>query len=346
MKEQSLVNLFELYDQAFDEVCSDLKITDIPDWHQRWFYRYLLINPTARYAPIPRYKEKYYVNEWIRERETILDHLYETGELVFDAEYSKLLSKTEIPWVMSSAAPSLYKNFSSWWFMEMRQKSRSFQNVINVDLFSQFKNWAIHNLPEEEVFQRWKESQSDDLRVIYDHIWKSYKTLLIPKYGSKKEILHQVSKLIDKDFEESFNIVKTKIPEKTVKSCFRVLEHQILFGEKNLIKIAESTDILEVSKAGLNDKFGKDSTNSVRVGVHRLSKIGLEIVNASSYGFFPILSKDTDEELGVQRLMTNFFKITTKETLLKIHSSLPPPKKMKESIRSDIERLGKIAYSV
>ena len=107
MKEQSLVDLFSLYDLAFDEVCSDLKITDIPDWHQRWFYRYLLINPAAKYTPIPRLKEKYYVNEWVLEREKMLDCLYETGELVFDSEYNKLLSKTEIPWVMSSVAPSL-----------------------------------------------------------------------------------------------------------------------------------------------------------------------------------------------------------------------------------------------
>ncbi len=52
MKNQSLVDLFEAYDKAFDKACHELSITNIPEWRERWFYRFLLINPVWKYAPI------------------------------------------------------------------------------------------------------------------------------------------------------------------------------------------------------------------------------------------------------------------------------------------------------
>ena len=44
MKNQSLVDLFDLYDLTFDEICQELNVTDIPTWQQRWFYRYYQVN--------------------------------------------------------------------------------------------------------------------------------------------------------------------------------------------------------------------------------------------------------------------------------------------------------------
>lgn len=49
MNEKSLVDLFDLYDQAFDKVCDDLGISNRPPWQYRWFYRFYQINLMPQY---------------------------------------------------------------------------------------------------------------------------------------------------------------------------------------------------------------------------------------------------------------------------------------------------------
>ncbi len=344
MNNQSLVDLFDAYDKAFDKACHELGVINIPDWHERWFYRYLLINPVTRYVPSLEYNEQKFSKSFIQNYEKKLNNLYSTHEKVFDPNYSDLLKNSEIPFLMHYLAPCMYKNFVDWWFLHSKQKSGYFKKVSQLDFFNLHADW-INPKSKEDEFKMWIQAHSDSLKTLFKLTWSGYQTVLIPRSGSKKRILNEVQNLLDKNhYQESFNVVKTKIPEKTVKACFRVLEHQILFGKRKLLDIADSIDVLTISKAGLYANHGADSSNSVKVGVHRLSKLGLSIVGATSYGSFPKLAKSTEEEIGVKKIISDFFKLTTKETIIKIQSQFPPVENMKKVIKSDLKKLGNLVY--
>lgn len=344
MKNQSLVDLFDAYDKAFDKVCHELGITKIPDWHERWFYRYLLINPVTRYSPSVSYNKEKFSKRFIQNHQKLLDKLYSSGEKVFDPYYSNLLNKSMIPIDMNTIAPFMYETFASWWFLKGKKITEYSHKVVELDFHIFSTNW-FYNKSEDEEYRRWTSAHSDSLRSIYSHSLIGYQTALIPKFGSKKRILRQVKDLIEKNhYAERRILVKTKMPEKTIKACFRVLEHQILFGKRKLLDIANSIDVLSISKAGLNDNYGADSSNSVKVGVHRLSKLGLSIVNATSYMSFPKLDKSTEEEIGVKKIIADFFKLTTKETIINIQSKLPPVEDMEKVIKLDLKKLGKLVY--
>ena len=344
MKNQSLVDLFEAYDKAFDKACHDLAITNIPDWHERWFYRYLLLNPVCRYSPSLKYNDEKFSKKFIDNYEKELEKSYSSKDKIYDPNYSDLLKNSEIPFLMHWLSPFTYKNFVNWWFVYGKERSNSFQKVMELNFFNFYLDW-MNPKSEEDELKKWTIAHTDSLTTLFKLSWRGYQTILIPRFGSKKRIMKEVQDLLDKNhYQESSNVVRTKIPEKTVKACFRVLEHQILFGKRKLLDIASSIDVLSISKAGLNDDYGADSSNSVKVGVHRLSKLGLSLVNATSYGSFPKLDKSTEEEIGVKKIISDFFKLTTNETITKIQSELPPVENMEKVIKSDLKKLGKLIY--
>jgi hypothetical protein len=342
MREQSLVDLFDLYDQAFDAVCSDLNISNTPNWQERWFYRYLLINPVLKFCPILRWKKELLTTKEELDRESLIDSLYKSSDLVLDERYSDLLMNSLASSTATHLNPRLHKNFSEWWFLSAKNRIHEQFPVKDIDFFSHLADW----LPNyEERYEAWVRAHSSEFEELYTLTWDRYRAVMIPRVGNRKQILKEINNLLDEIHVETSHIVKSKISEKTIKDCFRVLEYLACNGETNLLSLAENADVLKFSRVGLRDEFGSNSSNSVKVGVHRLSKLSLEILKASSFGFFPTLGKWNDEdEEGVHKVIADFFKLTSSDSIDKIYSLVPATDSMESCIRAEIKELGGVVY--
>jgi hypothetical protein len=344
MKDKSLVNLFELYDQAFDNACHELGITNIPDWHERWFYRYMLINPVFKYAPIIH--ERCHLHPKMKpiDIEIFFQKLYQSGDLAIDEKYSNILKGSYSSFISEILNPYLYNNFSCWWFYAGKNKIRNDPKVMHIPLFDYTQNWFKKDGTKSSPLERWSAANSKELEDIFYSI-ETHNIVLLPKWGPKKEILKQVNSILNENHHEKLHIVQNKISERTVKDCYRILEYQIYYGRKNLLQIAEQTNILKISKASLNSQHGNDSSNSVKVGVHRLSKLAMEMITETSFGTFPVFNKPHHSYgKGVYEVLNDYFKLVTKGTLDRIQSKLPPVENMEKLIKSDLKKLGKLVY--
>lgn len=348
MKNQSLVDLFDTYDNAFDKACYEFGITNIPDWRERWFYRFLLINPVWKYAPVDILSDRHRHPDLPKINiEEFFNGLYESSELIADKKYTKLLENSFAAHYSQVLNPCLFENFCSWWFYAGKKRIRYNTNVQEINFWNHLEKWYPDDDSERNRYERWKDTFSKEIEELFELTNDLHFVLLIPKIGSKKEIIKQVNQALKKNHIEKFHIRYNKITEKTVKDCYRILEHQILNGKKNLLDIAKDTDILRISKANLYDKHGRDSTNSVKVGVHRLSNLAMEIINASSYSFFPTLdgwSALSEDVHAVNEVLKDYLKLVKKDTISKIRSKLPVPNDMYSQICLDLERLGEVVF--
>lgn len=344
MKKQSLVDLFEAYDKAFDKACHDMGITNIPDWRERWFYRYMLINPVFKYAPIIHKDWHKHPKMKPVDMEIFFQKLYQSGDLVIDKKYSQLLTGSYASFISEILNPYLFNNFSCWWFYAGRNKIRNEPKVIHIPLFDYTQNWFKVESAKSRPLERWMAANSRELEDIF-YLIETHNVILLPKWGRKKVILKQINSILNETHNEKLHIIQNKISERTVKDCYRILEYQIYNGRKNLLQIAEETNILKISKASLYSRHGNDSSSSVKVGVHRLSKLSMEIITESSFGTFPVCNKPRYKfGKGVYEVFNDYYKLVTKDTLDRIQRKLPPVENMEKVIKSDLKKLGKLVY--
>ncbi|WP_108508648.1 hypothetical protein [Polynucleobacter acidiphobus] len=339
MKNQSLVNLFDLYDHAFNEVCNDLGIIDIPSWQERWLYRFLLINPVLTYYPYILFKEEFVTTEEGLEDQRRIKNLYEKGRVIKDPHYSSQLETSLAGRIADFLNPLTSENFSEWWFKYARNRIRDNSDVQHFLLNRYCGEWE---LSDSDQYRKWKKFNEEELHDIYKLMNNNHLTIVIPSYGNKKNLLRQINQILDKYHRESTYTVETKTQESTVKDCFRVLEYMIVNPQANqdLLELASKANVLKISRAGINN-ISEDSKNSVRAGVSRLIKMALEIMEASSYGFFPTKGNWQDDGLepGVKLIMRDYFKLVSPSLIKDIKLSLGDYKKFKDQIRIDINKL-------
>jgi hypothetical protein len=339
MKEKSLADLYDLYDQAFNDVCNELGIVEVPSWEERWLYRFLLVNPVLTYYPYILFKEEFITTEEGLEEQRRIENLYEKGRLIKDPLYSSQLEASLSGRVADFLNPLTSRNFVEWWFKYARNRIRDTSDVKQVLLNENIKEWLTLDSDE---YKKWKKSNEEKIHDIYTLTMNSHLTIMIPSYGDRKKILRQVNQILDEYHRESTYTVETKIHESTVKDCFRVLECMIVNPQANLdlLQLAEQADVLKISRAGINN-ISEDSKNSVRAGVSRLIRMSLEIMEASSYGFFPTTGKWQDHGLepGVKLIMRDCFKLISPKLIEDIKINLGSHKKFKDQIRSDINKL-------
>lgn len=344
MKEMSLVDLFDLYDQAFDEVCDELGIINIPSWQERWLYRFLLINPVLIYYPHLLFKEEFITTEEGLVEQRKIENLYEKGKLIKDPLYSCQLEASLSGRVAVFLNPLISESFSEWWFKYARKRIRETSDVKQVLLNKHLKKWLTF---DSDQYKKWKKYENESIHDIFLLTMNSHLTLMIPSYGDRKKILRQVNEILDEYHRVSTYTVETKIQKSTVKDCFKILEYMIVNPQSNqdLLQLAEQTDVLKISRAGI-DNVSEDSKNSVRAGVSRLIKMSLEIMEASSYGFFPTVGNwhDYGLEPGVKLIMKDYFKLVSPKLIQDIKLSLGNCKNFKNQIRSDIDKLDQQVY--
>lgn len=312
MKQTSLVDLFELYDQAYDQVCEQMAIKKSPSWKHRWFYRYLLINPITSFHHKIKKNKVEKVEKGI-EGNKFLNELYN-----LKLEYSLSVL------VAHKLDPSFYKSFPDWYFnMIQSDENYAIHKVSRIDFNRQGAKWINYSDKEKE-FQDWQKSNVEQIYELYQNSLLGHDVYSIPRVGDKFKIMRNMKKTLDINHRPSFNITENKLREITVKDCFRLLEYKAFNPKATLLKMAVDTNVLRISLAGIDGEYGVNSVNSVKAGVNRLNDLALEILKDSSYSYFPLKGKyiENDEE-AVQLVFNNYFNTKPHLQMQKIKNSLP-----------------------
>ncbi len=278
---------FAAYDRIFDKVCDEFSVNLRPSWHHRWFYRFLQISISYYYVwGMEQLKKK-----GIRRPKNWQDHLPD-----FRAVNRTFAAFGDV-WSFDLA---------QWWFY-----IGQFQFIERPE----FKLRELARIPmgykqDQAEIKKCLDRLNDYIDTIF--ITPSHPDTLIlgiPLNKSKKKLLEEITIALDrntlypqnKTHFGNFFINKTKLKEKTLKDCYRVLEIQVRNPEISLIELAKLAGTLQTSLAGLNSDSSSQTAKSVRSGISRQLNLGLNIAENAARGIFP----DTSSYPGVQSL---FFK--------------------------------------
>jgi len=327
MAKLTLIEKLELYDQTFDRICDELGLVK-PSWEEKWFYRFLKINPAPDlYLYLKNNSNN--AGEYFGKSE--LRIYYDKGVLnsMLLFRLHKILSFRE-------------GSFIKWWIEVMQPlKLDAAWDIERLGFGPTHYDWdGDKPKPSEEFFyQKWladKRSELEDLKVGSDS--NKYAFFAIPKIGNRKQIEKVISNFLKNEFIENKFIVKSKITEKTVKDIFKVFEYKSNTGENDLIKIAKATGALKISQANLDIDSQTNSKQSVRAGMHRLFDVGFMLIRNSSYAQFPALKKliDDEGEFGVDFIIENYFSLNPKQFFMRLDAEIPPVSNMEAVIRLEI----------
>jgi len=340
MKEESLVDLFEIYDRTLDKVCHDLRVTEIPPWIERWYFRFIQINPILRYYP---YYE--HIKEWCdlgydpdRIYRNEVDRLYEKGIKKYHPEFTDALLDSGFSRYMfccdTTFSPSLYK----WWYGARIYIHLT--DTLSVERF-EFSNNGLstdNSTEDSASYSKWIEVNSDSLYRIYlkSKDQKFFNVYGFYEFRDKEVLLSKFEKITsDLKLKKSGLVKKLKIPEKTIKDCYRLIEYKSFNpNENDLIEIAKSSGILKTSVSGLVNS--EESIDSVRSGVSRLNKLSNQILEATCNGEFPLTdAPELITELH-KKMISEFYLSNPVEIFQYIRSQLPNKEEMYDAIRTEV----------
>ena len=340
MKEESLVDLFDFYDKTLDKVCFDLGVTEIPPWIERWYFRFIQINPIFRYYPYYEHiKENWSLDDDPnRIYRNYVDSLYEQGIKKYHPEFTEALLNLEFSRYMfccdTTFSPSLYK----WWYVA--RIYIHFVDSISVEKF-EFSNKELNsNKFDEDIeaYSKWLETNKHSLYRMYlkskDH--ESISFYGFYEYLSKDDLLSKFERITSNLQRKVPGLIKRlKIPEKTIKDCYRLIEYKAFNpNESNLIKIAKSSGILKTSVGGLANSL--NSVDSVRSGVSRLNKLSNQIMEATCNAEFPLASSPESILNLYKKIINEFYSSSPCEIFQYIRSKLPDKKEMYDAIRTEV----------
>lgn len=278
---------FDEYDSIFDQVCKEFKVKVMPTWHHRWFYRYLQISPSYYYVwGMDEMKRR-----GLRRPKNFKDCLPNYRAV------SRTLAMFGDVWSF---------DFSRWWFF-----IGQYQFIANTSFKSQSLSLIPMGYSPAENFM---EKQHKNIQGFIDVVLNtpSYPDALIlgiPLNKSKEDLLDEIGEILDRNtcypqpktsVGNAF-INKTKLKEKTLKDCYRVLEIRTRYPDLSLIDLAKRAKTLSTSLAGLNSDSTGQVAQSVRSGISRQLNSGLNIAENAAMGLFP----HTGSNFGIQSL---FFK--------------------------------------
>ena len=156
------------------------------------------------------------------------------------------------------------------------------------------------------------------------------------EYLSKDDLLSKFERITSNLQSKVPGLIKRlKIPEKTIKDCYRLIEYKAFNpNESNLIKIAKSSGILKTSVGGLANSL--NSVDSVRSGVSRLNKLSNQIMEATCNAEFPLASSPESILNLYKKIINEFYSSSPSEIFQYIRSKLPDKKEMYDAIRTEV----------
>lgn len=340
MKTQSLINLFKQYDLAFEAVCDQLHIENRPSWREKWFYRYLCINPVP------------YVLSELRTKNSGIN---------YDAEKLNEAKKNEISSSRALSQLNFYiqyrnLNFHKWWFLHALPAFKGEQLMmkkVNFDLVFFMKEDGDPELSEDEIqeklFNDWileNKETLKNLKTITDY--GNYFLYAIPKYGHHIDVTKEIHLGMKSDFKNHKHIIDSKMPERTVIDIFKIFEFRALTGNDDLLTIAIQTDALKFSRGTVGSSLA-DSSDSVKSGISRLFNLGKILIRNTSYVKFPMATPvfNDEREIGANFVIDNYFDYSPQplfERLKLLHDFSYD--EMCQLIKSDLSELQRSGISL
>ena len=340
MNNMSLVDLFDLYDQAFDEVCDELAIKDRPSWQHRWFYRFYQINLVPQYIILAEkvstydkflYKESF---EYIRRY-----HDYPDARKTVENFYS-----------------TFTMSFVEWWFLRAKKyfipENHDIKEIFTFDVKNSYsRDLGLYGAGT--VMQVYKS-------LIDADSGPQYKVLAIPLGQNKAETVKNFKEYLDNSGEHGYtyginwdsSIHANKLSEKSVRDSYKLLESLVFNKELDLIGVGK---LAKISKAALSEKVSLDNDpyhfnnlNSARVGVFIQKKLALNLLYGSSFGIFPsnydyIENEKSYEDrknwLTFEKIIHNYLDLNPKWLFNLVRKKLPKPDKMKSQIYKDFKKI-------
>lgn len=334
MKEKSLVDLFDLYDQAFDKVCDELDIPDRPPWQYRWFYRYYQINLIPQFLAM--------TGKLLSEEKSFPDPGW-TSFYKWSPEF-KSFEKTYYKFYSTFT-----DNFPIWWY----KKARNHFSIGSEEIHEFMK------LDREDSFSRegrlyWVSEFRYRLMQYSDNDSRSdHRIIFLPLLRTKEETVKLFEKYLDETGYFSkysspqlsdFHIPRVKVSEKSVKDCYRLLEYRVFNPNSDLVDVALNSGIKKSSIAGLDKDNPRDvsspSLNSVRAGMNILNKQALNLLYGSSEGIFPSSYDWLDDykkwPTFHSNLFFNYYEHNPKWLFELVRNKMPHPDNMHAAIKADL----------
>ena len=272
-----LSDQFELHDKALLKVMEKFKFHAKPAWQHKWFYRYLQISLSYRYV---------HSCECELESGSQPDEGYK--EFLPDYDYVKHI------WSCFSDVWTC--EFIRWWAI-FGQKHFSKKDISMIDEIAllRFGKKYVHsdldliNKSYKKHLKKWLNEPSVPDMLI----------LGVPMDQSKEQLLQRLGTVLDKytvypqenASHGNFYIFKSKIKEETIRDCYRTLEIKMNNPDISLIELANKSNTLKTSLAGLRNSKSGDHVNTVQVGIKRQLNMAINLAENAARGVFPCVEK-------------------------------------------------------
>jgi hypothetical protein len=275
MNAPSLVELFEHYDSAFDQVCDEFKIENKPSWQIRWFHRFYQINPVPRFvAGVNDLVESGQHSKFTGFQELLFRQVFPQDTLLELTPFSNVYETFE------KFYASRNESLPTWWFKTAKYYFSgirdSVEEISRVNMYGK--------IYPQEIEKHKIQLELNLNRLSIKNPRPEYAILKVPLAPTKKQTLQIIEEYFDGekfyefpwDFVNNRQILKTKMPSKSVIEAYRLLEFKSFNPDESLVQLAKKSGLKKNAVLALSSsKPNLDSVNSARVGVFLHNKMAL-----------------------------------------------------------------------
>lgn len=264
---------FDVHDKTLEVVCRKFKFKAMPSWQHKWFYRFLQISLSFRYA---------------HNCETSINEGLPTSK-----NYKEFIPDYDlVKFVKDSFVDVWNIEFVRWWGV-FGQMQFSLNNEIKFQELGAIGFGKKYTENEKKVLYEKYLINLD--KVFNTPSFPDYLILGVPLNKSKNKLLEEFEKVIElytlfpqeETAHGNFFIKKSKLKESALRDCYRTLEIRMRYPEISLIELAKRSGTLKTSLAGIKDDANNDFANTVRVGIKKQLNMAINIAENSARGLFP-----------------------------------------------------------
>lgn len=315
MTRQLYSERFPKYAEAFEWAWERYQKGEKPTWHHWWLQRYLQISPS------------YYEFSLLNLKRVKLQKKmgYKEKEAEKEIGIGKFKSQEHFNKVKRTFAAFggdiWVTHFAMWWYIRARHQF-SIQVVKNPDI-REFFYLPSNRLPSIDDINNYRNKFFEYKKeIITTRGFPSVAAIGIPIRSTKKKTMKLIEDYLDEHVNFSkpgipvgnYSMHKSKLREKTVEDCYKVLELRAYQNEPNLIFLALETNCLPGTIAGYKNStvpaHQLQCLNSLRAATSRQLKHALYIAENAALGIFPSNKKPEHVmEFDFERLKVSYKKL-------------------------------------
>ena len=332
MTRQLYSERFPKYAEAFEWAWERYQKGEKPTWHHWWLQRYLQISPSYyEYTLINAKRKRFQMKTGCSFEEAELE--IGIGRLKSREHYNQIKK------IYFSFGGDIWKiNFAMWWYIRARYQFSV--HVLKNPEIKEIFYLPTNKLPSTQELDLYRNNFfSYENEIVGTRGYPSAALIGIPIRSTKKKTMKLIEDYLDEHINFSkpgipvgnYSMHKSKLREKTVEDCYKVLELRSYQNEPNLIFLALETNCLPGTIAGYKNSIDPahqlQCLNSLRAATSRQLKHALYIAENAALGIFPSNKKpehfiefdfDRLNKIYKKLLRENNFNNNIKEEWLKV----------------------------